>query len=82
MSAGQEPTAGRAVHYVSYSPEGGGQASECRAAVVTAVSGRAGGNWVVSLAVLNPASLAFAAGSVQSEGDRRAGTWHWPERVP
>ena len=78
-----QPSVGRIVHYVSYGTPGGEHASECRAAVVTAV--QPGGGKIlqetVSLAVLNPTGMFFNEGLVQDEGSHRGGTWHWPERV-
>jgi hypothetical protein len=87
VTYGQEPGVSDSVHYVSYDPQGGGSASQCRAAIVTAVRGPAdyfpsrvsSGGWVVSLAVLNPAALVFAQDCEQMEDGRREGTWHWPE---
>jgi hypothetical protein len=79
------PSVGRAVHYVSHGTpirEDGTQAftPQCRAATVT---------------VTNPTGIHFQplaeggcflydpAGSTCSlpPGDRRGGTWHWPEFV-
>ena len=72
------PSVTRMVHYVSYGTPGGEYASECRAAVITAVSSDS----VVSLAVLNPEGLFFKQECRQDErGEPAGGTWHWPERV-
>ena len=79
------PSIGRIVHYVSYGTPGGEYASECRAAVVTAVHAAGSTSKVipetVSLAVLNPSGMFFNEGVVQDEHSHRGGTWHWPERV-
>lgn len=84
-----EPSVGRTVHYVSYGTPGGEYTKQCRAAVITEVTGRAidpvTGDpvdaWVVGLCVLNPTGLFFNQGCVQSEQSHDGGTWHWPERV-
>ncbi len=84
-----KPSIGRIVHYVSYGTPGGEYGKECRAAVVTEVSGHAVdptngdpvGEWVVGLCVLNPGGLFFNLGVVQMENGRDGGTWHWPERI-
>lgn len=89
-----QPSVGRIVHYVSYGTPpraDGSQAytSQCRAAVVTEVGGRAvdprtGDEvdaWVVGLCVLNPTGHFFNQDVVQSEHAHDGGTWHWPERA-
>jgi hypothetical protein len=75
---GQTPSVGRMIHYTSYGTPKGEYTSQCRAAVVTAVSDTEG---VVDLCVLNPEGMFFNRGVRYSE-DREGGTWHWPERVP
>lgn len=84
--AEQQPTVGRIVHYVSYGTPGGEYASQCRAAIVAEVdeyqpdpAGKFLGH--LNLCVLNPDGLFFNKGVLQSEGEHRGGTWHWPERV-
>ena len=87
----QQPSVGRIVHYVSYGTPGGEYGRECRAAVITAVSGPIE---TLDLCVLNPAGLFFNQGVLQHAGrpagedtnlchgmDHDGGTWHWPERV-
>ncbi len=82
-----KPTVSRIVHYVSYGTPGGEYGKECRAAVVTEVTGRAlqppdmteTDLWVVGLCVLNPTGMFFNQGVVQMENGRDGGTWHWPE---
>ena len=71
-----EPTVGRIVHYTSYGTPGGEYASECRAAVVTAV----GEDGNLSLCVLNPTGMFFNTEVRHGSADQ-GGTWHWPERV-
>lgn len=83
-----KPSVGRIVHYVSYGTPGGEYKSECRAAIVTAVSPTG-----VDLAVLNPTGMFFNQGCLRHDGDAAhvdaepgkpfylGGTWHWPERV-
>lgn len=75
---------GRTVHYVSYGspvqPDGSQKfKAECRAAIVTAVQG----DYLVSLAVLNPSGLFFqeACHHADVSNPLVGGTWHWPERV-
>lgn len=83
------PAVGWIVHYVSYGTPGGEYTPQCRAAIVTAVNGRAINpgttvdeeEWDVDLCVLNPTGMFFNQHCVQSEHEHRGGTWHWPERV-
>jgi len=87
-----KPTVGRIVHYVSYGTPGGEFKSECRAAIIAAVSGGHSPSWgsggeriegeppVVSLVVFNPQGL-FFNDCVQDEDAKVGGTWHWPERA-
>jgi hypothetical protein len=76
---GRTPSVGDTVHYVSYGTPGGEYSPECRAAIVTAVSGHTiDGVPVVSLAVLNPTGMFFNQGVVH-ERMNYGGTWHWPE---
>lgn len=79
----ETPSINRLVHYVSYGTPGGEYTSECRAAVITEVSGDR-----VGLAVINPTGLFFhplAAGGCDyhggDSGTHPGGTWHWPERT-
>lgn len=84
-----QPSVGRIVHYVSYGTPGGEYTSQCRAAIVTAVNGRAmnpatlqeADGWDVDLCVLNPTGMFFNQHCVQGEEHHNGGTWHWPERV-
>lgn len=78
------PTVGRIVHYVSRGSADGQYASECRAAIVTALDPAPEDNphqVFVSLAVLNPTGLFFHQLCLQSEDEKTGGTWHWPERT-
>lgn len=88
------PSVGRVVHYVSYGTpvrSDGTQAfdSRCRAAIITAVNGRAvdpvtfeeSDMWSVDLCVLNPTGMFFNGAVIQMEHAHDGGTWHWPERV-
>jgi hypothetical protein len=81
--AGQRPSVGRVVHYVSYGTPGGEYGKECRAAIVTEVSPESEGDGqeIVGLCVLNPTGLFFNRGVVHSEMEFHGGTWHWPERL-
>jgi len=75
----QQPSVGRAVHYVSYGTPGGEYDSQCRAATITEVY--PGHSDLVGLAVLNPTGMFFNRSTQQDEDGKRGGTWHWPERV-
>jgi len=75
------PSVGRIVHYVSYGTPGGEYASECRAAVVTAVHPPEPPVGAVSLAVLNPTGAFFNSWIPHDEAGKAGGTWHWPERL-
>lgn len=81
----QKPSVGRIVHYKSYGTPNGEYTPECRAAIVTAVIEKDDhGNPIegaVSLCVLNPTGMFFNETVLQSEEDKKGGTWHWPERV-
>ncbi|MEU8555979.1 hypothetical protein AB0C80_18585 [Streptomyces anthocyanicus] len=75
--------------------EDGSQAypSVCRAAIITEVPKHleeepldgcpngTQGQWLASLAVLNPTGSFFNEGVSQDEDTHEGGTWHWPERV-
>lgn len=79
----QKPSVGQVVHYVSYGTPGGEYASQCRAATITEVNIEE--PLQVGLCVQNPTGLFFhslaAGGCFADEGEKRGGTWHWPERV-
>lgn len=79
----QIPSVGRIAHYRSYGTPGGEYEPECRAAIVTEVTGQLepDGQWVVGLCVMNPTGLFLNRDITQSEDEHRGGTWHWPERV-
>lgn len=65
----------------------------CRAAVITEVPAHlleepldgcpngTQGNWLASLAVLNPTGAHLNQHVPQDEETREGGTWHWPERA-
>lgn len=87
--AGQKPSVGRIVHYVSYGTPRGEYGRECRAAIITKTMPNPE---VVSLCVLNPTGQFFNEGVGYDEGESctsdecsgvhyEGGTWHWPERV-
>ncbi|MFG3142706.1 hypothetical protein ACGFZA_41675 [Streptomyces sp. NPDC048211] len=87
----QQPTVGRAVHYVSYGTpvrEDGSQQfpPTCRAATITEADPDNPGR--VGLVVSNPTGFFFhslaAGGCVHVEVEEQpptGGTWHWPETV-
>ncbi len=74
--AGQKPTVGRIVHYVS----GYGM---CSAATVTEVA--EGRDSLVGLFVMGPAVLRLLpleeGGVLADQDEKQRGTWHWPERA-
>lgn len=85
-----KPSVGRIVHYVSYGTPGGEYTSECRAAIVTAVTdepcfdqetGKPLEGVFASLAIFNPTGQFFNRTVRQDEAEKPGGTWHWPERV-
>lgn len=67
--------------------------SKCRAAIITEVPKHlfaepldgcpngTQGEWIASLAVLNPTGMFFDENLPQDEHTHEGGTWHWPERV-
>ncbi|MFD6416013.1 hypothetical protein [Streptomyces sp. NPDC060194] len=67
-------------------------ASRCRAAIVTEVPdyltaepfdgcpNGTQGQWLASLAILNPTGQFFNEHVAQDEAEHTGGTWHWPER--
>jgi hypothetical protein len=80
MTAQQQPSVGRIVHYVSYGTPGGEYTSQCRAAVVAELAHPDEDSDIVGLAVLNPTGMVFNR-AAYDESARTGGTWHWPERV-
>jgi hypothetical protein len=84
--AGQLPSVGRIVHYVS---EATG-APVCRAALITEV-----GDWPEGISEIDRPNIAVPCsmtvflpdtqfpdqGVMQSELGHEGGTWHWPERT-
>lgn len=78
-----KPSVGRIVHYVSYGTSGGEFTSECRAAIVAAVTPENpeddGPGERCDLVVFNPQGLFF--NRVPYSEAPVGGTWHWPERV-
>jgi hypothetical protein len=76
--AGQKPSVGRIVHYMARGSADGVFKPECRAAIITEVSGD-NSEWI-SLCILNPTGLFFTH-RVPFEDNKNPGTWHWPERV-
>jgi hypothetical protein len=79
----QQPSVGRIVHYVSYGTPGGEYTSQCRAAIIAAITACGPdepGTHDADLVVFNPGGL-FFNNCPQDEDDHRGGTWHWPERV-
>ncbi|MDX2008260.1 MAG: hypothetical protein SFU83_23700 [Meiothermus sp.] len=71
-----KPSVGRIVHYVAYGTPGGEYKPEHRAAVVTQVYNETS----VALMVINPTGMFFQTSILQDEGEKKPGTWHWPER--
>ncbi len=82
----QTPSIGRIVHYVAYGTPGGEyRAGAHRAAVISDVSFSGTGDGEstarVSLVILNPTGLFFAADVPYDEYGMQPGSWHWPEYV-
>lgn len=71
-----KPSVGRIVHYVSFGTPRGEFVSTCRAAIVAEVDTES----TLALAVVNPTGMFFNT-CQQDEGEKRGGTWHWPEKV-
>lgn len=76
--AGQQPSVGRIVHYVSYGTPKGEYESTCRAAIVTQVNDDQGS---IGLCAINPTGLFFHEALPHDEYGKAGGTWHWPEQV-
>lgn len=82
----QQPSVGRAVHYVSHGTparEDGTQAygSVCRAATITELAQPDEDSDVVGVAVMNPTGMFFNRAAYDGTDNPEGGTWHWPERV-
>jgi hypothetical protein len=81
------PCIGRIVHYQSHGSADGTYASECRAAVITALCDleeglrQEFGEHCLSLAVLNPEGMFFKQCVPLDETNKFGGSWHWPERL-
>lgn len=77
-----KPSVGRIVHYVSYGTPGGEYKSECRAAIITEVSGLANSHSeCVSLAVLNPTGAFFDRDVCYDEGAEQPGDPNCRDKV-
>ncbi len=79
----QQPTVGRIVHYQSYGTPGGEYLPEPRAAIITEVKPAPEpdmGDWVASLAVINPTGLFFKENLPYAE-EPTPGHWNWPPRA-
>lgn len=86
-----QPTIGALVHYVSYGTPGGEYKQECRAAIITAIPPHlltepmdgcpngTNGEWLASLAVLNPTGMYFNENLPLDQEEKSGGSWHWPE---
>ncbi|MFI6594980.1 hypothetical protein ACIBHX_01960 [Nonomuraea sp. NPDC050536] len=73
-----EPTVGAVVHYLTYR-------DPCRAAIVTSVTRSQPYDLepeptTVTLTVLHPGGMSFAAGVRQQDGPDCVDLWHWPSR--
>lgn len=79
--AGQVPSVGRTVHYVSYGTPGGEFTAQHRAAIITEVRQLANGIHQVKLCVLNPGGIFFSDWLEEDVCAERGGSWHWPERT-
>lgn len=70
----QKPSVGRIVHYVSYGTPGGEYTRQCRAAIITEVTGD-----TVGLCVLNPTGQFFNQGCQYHDGGETAGSPGCPD---
>lgn len=79
----QKPSIGRIVHYHSYGTPGGEFLPEPRAAIITEVKPSPDpewGEWIASLAVLNPTGIFFNE-NVRFSEEPQPGRWSWPPRI-
>jgi rubredoxin len=81
----QQPSVGRAVHYVAYGKPGWEDlppSFACRAAIITEVTFEPGHalEGHVGLCVISPSEQLFLRDVPYAEIHRH-GTWHWPERT-
>jgi hypothetical protein len=73
------PTVGRIVHYVSHGTPGGEYASQCRAAIVTELTGTPDEPDQVGLAILNPTGVVFDRSVSYHDGGEIPGTPDCPD---
>ncbi|MFE9127087.1 hypothetical protein ACFYOF_16980 [Streptomyces sp. NPDC007148] len=76
-----KPSVGRTVHYVSYGTPGGEYASECRAAIITELSGDPDHPNQVGLAVFNPTGMFFNRAVQYDDGAEQLGTPDCPNTI-
>ena len=69
-----QPSVGRIVHYVSYGTPGGEYGRECRAAIVTELTGDPDTPDQVGLAVLNPEGMFFNRAVPHHDGAETPGS--------
>jgi len=73
------PSVGRVVHYVSYGSPGGEYGKECRAAIITELTGDPNHPDQVGLCVLNPTGQFFNRAVPYHDGAETPGTPDCPE---
>lgn len=74
-----QPSVGQIVHYVSHGTPGGEYGKECRAAIVTELTGTPDQPDNVGLAVLNPTGTFFNRSVPYSDGGATAGSPDCPD---
>jgi hypothetical protein len=74
------PAIGDIVHYTSYGTPGGEYTSECRAAIITELTGDPDHPGQVALCVLNPTGQFFNRAVGYDNGGGRRGDPHCPDR--
>lgn len=80
MTHEQRPSVGRIVHYVSYGTPGGEYTSECRAAIVTELTGDPAHPDQVGIAVLNPTGMFFNRATDYHDGAETPGDPQCPAK--
>lgn len=75
------PSIGRTVHYVSHGTPGGEYGKECRAAVITELTGTPDDPEQVGLAILNPAGVHFDRAVTYHDGAETPGAPDCPNRT-
>ncbi|MFD6968390.1 hypothetical protein [Streptomyces sp. NPDC059949] len=69
-----QPSVGRVVHYVSHGTPGGEYTSQCRAAIVTELTGTPDEPGLLGLAVLSPTGMHFDRAVAYDDGGETPGS--------